>query len=190
MVYESAKHLLGLIDDILDMSKIEAGKIEIIPSQFEVRELIQMVEKMVSPMIEKKGLTFQVAISEDVPPTIYHDKNRIKQVLINLLSNASKFTKSGKITVNLDFASRNAEQSEIRDPKSKMWGSAIRFSVAETGVGIKPEHLPGVFDKIKQIEGGQKEKTADIVLGLTISTKIVEMGGGHMWEEMDNGNTA
>ncbi len=112
MVYESAKHLLGLINDILDLSKIEAGKIEIIPSQFEVKELIQVVEKMVSPMIEEKGLAFQVAISEDVPPAIYHDKNRIKQVLINLLSNASKFTESGKISL--------AARSSMLDPGSSL----------------------------------------------------------------------
>jgi signal transduction histidine kinase/DNA-binding NarL/FixJ family response regulator len=193
MVYESGKHLLGLINDILDISKIEAGKIEIIPSQFEVKELIQMVENIVSPMIEKKGLTFQVAISEDVPPTIYHDKNRIKQVLINLLSNATKFTESGKITVNLDFGlrpigayapegTRNAEQSEIRNPQS-----AIRFSVADTGVGIKPEHLPDVFDEFKQIEGPLKGKTAGIGLGLAISKKIVEIMRGRIWAESEYG---
>jgi len=104
MVYGSAKHLLGLINDILDLSKIDAGKIEIIPAEFEIRELIQTVEKMVFPMIEKKGLTLHVAVSEDVPPTIYNDKNRIKQVLINLLSNAIKFTESGKITVILEYS--------------------------------------------------------------------------------------
>jgi len=90
MVYGSAKHLLGLINDILDLSKIEAGKIEIIPSQFEVKELIQVVEKMVSPMIEEKGLKLDITTSDGIPPKIYSDKNRIKQVLINLLSNAIK----------------------------------------------------------------------------------------------------
>ncbi len=103
MVYDSAKHLLELINDILDLSKIEAGKIEIIAVEFEVKELVQAVEKMVLPMMEEKGLTFDIAISDDVPPTVYNDKNRIKQVLINLLSNAIKFTESGKIMVNLEF---------------------------------------------------------------------------------------
>ena len=200
MVYESAKHLLGLINDILDISKIEAGKIEIIPSQFEVKGLIQMVEKMVSPLIEKKGLTFQVAISEDVPPTIYSDKNRIKQVLINLLSNASKFTESGQISLAvrssmLDPASslvefkkedlsplKSGSSTSIQHPES-----SIVFSVADTGVGIKPEHLPDVFDEFKQIEGPLKGKTAGIGLGLAISKKIVEMMGGRIWAESEYG---
>jgi signal transduction histidine kinase len=172
MVYKSGKHLLGLINDILDISKIEAGKIEIIPSQFEVRELIRTVENIVSPMIEKKGLTFQVAISEDVPPTIYSDKNRIKQVLVNLLSNATKFTESGKIslTVNADFEMRPAElRGEEKESEFHIPQSAIQFSVADTGVGIKPEHLPDVFDEFRQIEGPLKGKTAGIGLGLAIS---------------------
>ena len=200
MVHASGKHLLGLINDILDLSKIEAGKIEIIPSQFEVKEVIQMVEKIVSPMIEKKGLTFQVAISEDVPPTIYRDKNRIKQVLINLLSNASKFTESGQISLAvrssmLDPASslvefkkedlsplKSGSSTSIQHPES-----SIVFSVADTGVGIKPEHLPDVFDEFKQIEGPLKGKTVGIGLGLAISKKIVEMMGGRIWAESEYG---
>jgi len=186
MVYESGKHLLGLINDILDISKIEAGKLEIIPSQFEVKELIQTVEKMVSPLIEGKGLGLEVTISEDVPPTIYSDKNRIKQVLINLFSNASKFTESGEIrlTVNADFGMRNADLKEGETPK------AIRnivFSVSDTGVGIEPEHLPDVFDEFKQIEGPLKGKTDGIGLGLAISKKIVEMMGGRIWAESEYG---
>ena len=195
MVYESAKHLLGLINDILDLSKIEAGKIEIIPAEFEIRELIQTVEKMVFPMIEKKGLTLQVAVSEDVPPTIYNDKNRIKQVLINLLSNAIKFTESGEITLISDFGLGNADlrnsahfikndrakrynKSEIRIPQSE-----IVFSVADTGIGIKPEHLSEIFDEFKQIEGPLKEKPTGTGLGLAISKKMVEMMEGRIWVE-------
>jgi len=190
MVYDSAKHLLGLINDILDLSKIEAGKIEIIPARFEVKELIQMVEKMVSPMIEEKGSTFEVAISEDVPPTIYNDKNRIKQVLINLLSNATKFTESGEIRLTVgisDFESRISELGEEKESAIRIPQSEIRFSVADTGIGIKPEHLPDIFDEFKQIEGPLKEKPAGTGLGLAISRKIVEMMGGRIWAESEYG---
>ena len=179
MVYGSAKHLLGLINDILDLSKIEAGKIEIIPAEFEIRELIQSVEKMVFPMIEKKGLTLQVAVSENMPQTICNDKNRIKQVLINLLSNAIKFTESGKIMVNLDFGLGIAELEKKE--------SEIVFSVADTGIGIKPEHLSEVFDEFKQIEGPLKEKPTGTGLGLAISKKMVEMMGGRIWVESEYG---
>ncbi|MBW2570022.1 MAG: response regulator, partial [Deltaproteobacteria bacterium] len=182
------KHLLGLINDILDLSKIEAGKIEIHPAEFKVKELIEMVEKMVSPMIEEKGLAFEVAISEDVPLTIYNDKKRIKQVLINLLSNAIKFTESGKITVNVeysiaDFGMQNAKPEE----KYTTDQSTIQFSVADTGIGIKPEHLSEVFDEFKQIEGPLKEKPTGTGLGLAISKKMVEMMGGRIRVESEYG---
>ena len=192
MVYESAKHLLGLINDILDISKIEAGKIEITPSQFEVKEIIQTVKKMVSPMIEEKGLTFQVAISEDVPSTIYHDKNRIKQVLINLLSNASKFTESGQISLRVRssmlYPGSSLEEFKKEDLSSIQHPvSSIFFSVSDTGVGIKSEHLPEVFDEFKQIQGPLKGKTAGIGLGLAISKKIVEIMRGRIWAESEYG---
>ena len=161
MVYDSAKHLLGLINDILDLSKIEAGKIEIIPSLFEVTEIIRMVEQMVLPMIEDKGLSFKVVVSDEVPSAIYHDKNRVKQVLINLISNAAKFTQSGEIRLTV-----STDQS------------TIQFSVADTGIGIKPEHLADAFNEFKQIEGPLKEKPVGTGLGLPISKKIVEMMGG------------
>jgi len=189
MVYGSAKHLLGLINDILDLSKIEAGKIEIIPAEFKVRELIRMVGKMVSPIAEKKGLTLEVTISDDVPPTINSYKNRIKQVLINLLSNATKFTESGEIRLNAeysisDFGMGNADlrNSAIRIPQSE-----IRFSVADTGIGIKPEHLSDIFDEFKQIEGPLKKKPTGTGLGLAISKKMVEMMGGRIWVESEYG---
>jgi signal transduction histidine kinase len=151
MVYDSAKHLLGLINDILDLSKIEAGKIEIIPAWFEVKDLVQMVEKMISPLIEEKGLTFQVAISENVPLTIYSDKNRIKQVLINLLSNATKFTESGGIRLTVKMVSGSelsvpgSEQHATRNSESET-KNFIAFSVSDTGIGIKPDLFSDFFD--------------------------------------------
>lgn len=161
MVAESGHDLLGLINDILDLSKIEAGKIEIVPVRFDVKELVQMVEKMILPLVEEKGLTLHVLIGEDVPKVIYNDKSRIKQILVNLLSNATKFTESGKIHIEV-----KAKQSEIQ------------FSVMDTGIGIKPEHIQDVFDEFKQIEGPLKLKPTGTGLGLAISKKMVEMMGG------------
>ena len=185
MVYESAKHLLGLINDILDLSKIEAGKIEIIPAQFDVKELIGTVEKMISPMIEEKGLILEVAISEDIPATICNDKNRIKQVLINLLSNATKFTETGQISMAVRSSMLVPGSSLEYFKKEEL--SSIVFSVTDTGIGIKPEHLPNVFDEFKQIEGPLKEKPTGTGLGLAISKKMVEMMGGRIWAESEYG---
>jgi len=185
MVYESAKHLLGLINDILDLSKIEAGKIEIIPAQFDVKELIGTVEKMISPMIEEKGLILEVAISEDIPATICNDKNRIKQVLINLLSNATKFTETGQISMAVRSSMLVPGSSLEYFKKEEL--SSIVFSVTDTGIGIKPEHLPNVFDEFKQIEGPLKEKPTGTGLGLAISKNIVEMMGGRICAESEYG---
>ena len=190
MVYDSAKHLLGLINDILDLSKIEAGKIEIIPAQFDVKGLIQMVEKMVSPLIEEKGLKLTVSISENLPPTIYNDRNRIKQVLINLLSNAVKFSKSGEIRLTVGISDFEYQASELEDEKESTTcipQTEIRFSVTDIGIGINPEHLQDIFNEFKQIEGPLKEKPAGTGLGLAISKKIVEMMGGRIWAESEYG---
>lgn len=192
LVYGSAKHLLGLINDVLDLSKIEAGKIEIIPSEFEVRELIQTVENMVSPMLKEKGLTLQVAVSKEVPAMIYHDKNRIKQVLINLLSNATKFTESGQIglTVRPSLLDAGGAVEDFgKEDISSVQGPAasLVFSVSDTGMGIKAEHLSDIFTEFKQIKDSLREKSAGTGLGLAICKKMVEMMGGRIWVESEYG---
>jgi len=195
MVYGSAKHLLELINDILDLSKIEAGKIEIVRSQFEVRELIQMVEKMASPLVGEKGLELKVIISEDVPGTIFNDKNRIKQVLINLLSNATKFTETGEICLTVRSSMLDAESSGEDFKKEDLSRvqppvSSLVFSVSDTGIGIKPGHLSAVFDEFRQIEGPLKGKPGGTGLGLAISKKMVEMMGGSIWVESEYGKSS
>jgi len=194
MVYDSAKHLLGLINDILDLSKIEAGRIEIIPAQFEIKELVQAVEKMVLPMIKEKELSLEVAISEGMPAAIYNDKHRIKQILINLLSNAIKFTESGEIRLTVKKAEGSELKTQIESGSFQLLASDFELhrnwlltSVQDTGIGIKPEHLPEIFDEFKQIQGPLKEKPAGTGLGLAISRKLVEMMGGHIWVESEFG---
>ncbi len=172
MVYNSARHLLGLINDVLDLSKIDAGKMEIIPAEFEVRDLVRAVEKMVSPMIREKRLLLKTDISECVPPTLYSDRNRIKQVLINLLSNACKFTPDGEVVVSCCLAEN---------------GEAVLFGVQDTGIGIQEEHLDTIFDEFTQIEGPLKEGPQGTGLGLAISKKMVEKMGGRIWVESEYG---
>ncbi len=190
MVYESARHLLELINDVLDLSKIEAGRIEIIPVEFDINGLVGIVEKMVSPMIKEKELTLEIEIAEDVPETIYSDKNRIKQIIINLLSNAIKFSESGAIRLTvrssgLDPKSRPEEFRKERLSGTRSPTSCIIFAVSDAGIGIQSEHIEDIFDEFKQIEGPLKEKPCGTGLGLAISRKIVEMMGGRIWVESE-----
>jgi signal transduction histidine kinase len=193
MVSGSAKHLLGLINDILDISKIATGKVEISPSRFEVAELTQMVEKMVSPMAAEKGLKLGVTVSDGVPSAIYSDNDRIKQVLINLLSNAIKFTESGEIELMVrpsmlasGASPEEFEKEELSGIKADQAASLV-FSVSDTGIGIKTESLADVFDEFKQIEGPLTMKAGGTGLGLAISKKLMEMMGGRIWAESEYG---
>lgn len=168
MVYAAGKDLLEQINDILDLSKIEAGKITIYAEEFDVHELISLIEKMILPMIVEKGLQFKSEISADIPSTIYSDRHRIKHVLTNLFSNAIKFTNQGTITVTCQLA---------QDKKS------ILFGVKDSGVGIREQDREKIFDEFQQIDSPLKEKQTGTGLGLAISRKLVNMMGGELWVE-------
>jgi signal transduction histidine kinase/CheY-like chemotaxis protein len=168
MVYESAHHLLGLINDILDLSKIEAGRIKIFYEELELIPLIDMVHKMIYPMAEEKGLPINKTVAENVPKTIFSDRNRIKQVLINLLSNSIKFTENGAITISCKLCET---------------GETVEFSVIDSGIGIKEEEQKTIFEEFTQIETIKRTKPEGTGLGLAISQKLVQMMGGRMWVE-------
>ena len=172
MVYDSAKHLLSLINDILDLSKIEAGKIEILPTEFDLRELIDNVQTMVAPMVREKGLALETEIGERVPAVLCADRSRLKQVLVNLLSNAAKFTDQGQIVL----ACRISE-----DPQS------IWFGVRDTGRGIKSQSLESIFEEFTQAQEPDEQKPEGTGLGQPISRRIVELMGGTMWAESEPG---
>jgi signal transduction histidine kinase/CheY-like chemotaxis protein len=184
MVYGSAKHLLGLINDILDLSKIEAGKMEIFPEDFEINELLNMVEKLVSSMSEEKGLKLITKIPEK-SFYIHSDKNKVKQVLINLLSNAVKFTdKKGEITLNVE---RLPGEASAQAGETLHERDYIEISIEDTGRGIKEEDMKIIFDEFRQasdIDGNKPEGTG---LGLPISRKMVEILGGKIRVESEYG---
>ncbi len=177
-IYASGEHLMALINDILDLSKIEAGRIELAPERFDVAELIDNVQKTVTPMIEEKSQILTVEIgkagdpaSTQLPP-LNADRIRLRQVLLNLLSNAHKFTPEGnEITLSCSLA----------DPATML------FSVSDTGIGIKPEDQDIIFEEFRQADGTATREIEGTGLGLTISKRLVEMHGGTIWVESTHG---
>jgi signal transduction histidine kinase/DNA-binding response OmpR family regulator/signal transduction protein with GAF and PtsI domain len=167
----SGEHLLTLINDILDLSKIEAGRIKLDTQAFEVPRWLQEVQRTIGPLVEKKSQTLKIELAEDLPPLIA-DPTRIKQVLINLLGNAIKFTpEGGSITLSCRLA----------DPETMI------FSVTDTGIGIKLEDQEIIFEEFRQSSSASVGETKGTGLGLAISKRLVEMHGGHIWVDSEYG---
>jgi PAS domain S-box-containing protein len=169
-IARSTNHLLNLINDILDISKIEAGKIDLVEEIFDLRVLLDNVCSIISPRCEEKNIEFSVVLQglEDMP-AFEGDTLRIKQVLINLLGNASKFTpECGEIV----FTARMEESEAERDK--------LFFSVRDTGIGIAEDAMKTIFNPFEQAEGHLARRFGGSGLGLTISSTIVEMMGGRL----------
>ncbi|MCP4537341.1 MAG: GAF domain-containing protein [Chloroflexi bacterium] len=170
-ILTSGEHLMALINDILDLSKIEAGHMTLEPVAFKTGELLADVQATIAPMIEKKSQTLVIEPINGLPP-LTADRFRIKQVLLNLLSNANKFTPN-KGTITLSCHQTNP--------------STTIFSVTDTGVGIKPEDQKVIFEKFCQA-GDASAKVNGTGLGLNISRRLVEMHGGRIWLESEYGH--
>lgn len=160
----AGRHLLALINDVLDLSKIEAGKMELYLETFEVRPVLDAVASTVAPLIGKNGNTLRLDVADDVG-TMRADVTRVRQILLNLLSNASKFTERGTITL---AASRQHGAG----------GDRVTFSVADTGVGMTEEQLARLFQAFSQAEASTAAKYGGTGLGLAISKRFAEMMGG------------
>jgi len=174
----ASKHLLGLINDILDMSKIEADKFELYSHAFDFKEMLERVTSVMGIRIEEKSLRFAVDLDEAIPPVIVGDELRLTQVITNLLSNAVKFTpEHGEITLSARLSPDN--------------GTALRIAVADTGIGISLEQQARLFSAFEQLDGGTARKFGGTGLGLAISKRIVEMMGGSIWvdSELGRGST-
>jgi signal transduction histidine kinase len=159
--------LMSLIDDILDLSKIEAGTFVINNFHFEISELINEVKDLFSYQCQQKKIKFWIHWNQILKYTsILSDKGRIKQILLNLISNALKFTFEGSITVSISQELKNGKE-------------IIEFSVEDTGIGIKEEHKPKLFTLFGMIEEGRQHNLNGTGIGLTISKKYWEkLGGG------------
>ena len=172
MVLGSARHLLELINDVLDISKIEAGQLEVHAQPFDLMQSVERVAASVLPMAAKKGL----ALNHTLPPDIKEmvgDRRRLEQILLNLINNAIKFTEQGSVNLTV-------EQAEIADPASGMLHDALRFRIRDTGMGIKPEDLGSLFQAFHQVDSGLTRHHEGTGLGLAICKRLVEMMGGEI----------
>jgi signal transduction histidine kinase len=169
MVRNSANHLLSLISDVLDISKIEAGQLTVASEPFDLKESILKVVHIVQPLVEKKGLDLTLDIAADVG-IVSADERRVEQVLLNLLSNAVKFTEQGSVSVSCE---RDAGNYVV--------------SVTDTGIGIREDELEKLFKPFHQIDTGLSRKYEGTGLGLSICKKLVELMGGSVHAESNPG---
>jgi len=169
MVQNSARHLLALINDVLDISKIEAGQFEIVSEPFDVRDVVDRAIQTVAPLASKKGLKLVTRVAPQVGH-ITSDRRRVEQVLLNLLNNAIKFTDQGEVWV------------ECRIDEGRL---ATR--VMDTGMGIRPEDMGKLFHMFQQIDTGLTRRQEGTGLGLSICKRLVEMLGGQIWTESEWG---
>lgn len=165
VVLKSGKRLMGLINDILDLSKIEAGKMEIREEDILLEEIIEDVFNTASPLALEKGLSFNIKRNCNTRFIINTDRVRVTQVLINLIGNAIKFTQSGQIELAISI---NQERM-------------LLFSVSDTGIGISEENKKIIFEEFRQIDGTASKKYSGTGLGLAISKKILDLIGGKIW---------
>ncbi|MDR3679064.1 MAG: PAS domain S-box protein [Flavipsychrobacter sp.] len=161
IVNQSANALLSIINDILDFSKIEAGKLELDAEKCDLYEMSCQATDIITYQVQNKGLEMLLNVSPDLPRFIYADSVRLKQILINLLGNASKFTQKGEIELKIETLATQGDQTEIR------------FSVRDTGIGIKPEKQEKIFEAFSQEDSSTTKKYGGTGLGLTISNKLL-----------------
>jgi signal transduction histidine kinase len=176
----ASTHLLGVINDILDMSKIDAGKLELSPISFDFHDTIRRTVDIISFRIKTHNQTLQVEIDEGIPHALFGDDQRLAQVIANLLSNASKFTpEGGKILMKI--ARQDESETDV----------TLEISVTDTGIGISKEKQANLFLEFQQADNSTSRNYGGTGLGLAISKRIVEMMGGRIWveSEEDAGST-
>ncbi|MEU6221700.1 HAMP domain-containing protein [Streptomyces sp. NPDC047022] len=195
-IHGAGSDLLQLINDILDLSKVEAGKMDVSPTRIALVQLVDYVEATFRPLTAEKGLDFSVRVSPELPATLHTDEQRLLQVLRNLLSNAVKFTDTGAVELVIRPAGGDVpvaireqllEAGALRDPDADL----IAFSVADTGIGIAASKMRVIFEAFKQADGTTSRKYGGTGLGLSISREIARLLGGeiHAQSEPGRGST-
>jgi signal transduction histidine kinase len=169
-IFSSGKHLLNLINDILDLSKVEAGKIDIRPESLRLADVVDDAVTTVKPMLGDSRHELAISIAEDLPP-VYGDRNRLKQILLNLLSNAIKFTPDGG-KLSLETSRK---------------GDFCQVSMVDNGIGIRKEDQTCIFEPFTQLDTLSEERKQGSGLGLALTKQLVELLGGKIWVESEQG---
>ncbi len=171
----SAESLLGILNDILDLSKVEAGKLIIEKTAFDPADLVRQVIRLMAPLAEKKEIGLHLDLAESLPEIVLGDPLRVRQILLNLIGNAIKFTQQGSVTVSLDTETTEADSV------------FIGFTVADTGIGIPADRLETVFQAFTQADGSTTRHYGGTGLGLTIASRLIELMGGRIEVESTPG---
>jgi PAS domain S-box-containing protein len=204
LVKTSAGHLLTVINDILDFSKIEAGRLDLECIDFDLRDTLDDTAATLAVRAHKKGLELAAHIAPDVPDALSGDPHRLRQVVVNLIGNAIKFTERGEVVLSVSveqLAAEGAEGAEkalnhssqlISSPPAPSAPSAVssallHFAVRDTGIGIAPEQQANLFQAFTQADASTTRKYGGTGLGLAISARLVELMGGHVWLESEAG---
>ena len=191
-IHGAGSDLLQLINDILDLTKVEAGKMDVSPTRISLVQLVDYVEATFRPLTAEKGLDFSVRVSPELPATLHTDEQRLLQVLRNLLSNAVKFTDSGAVELVIRPAGSDVpvaireqllETGALSAPDAEL----IAFSVADTGIGIAASKMRVIFEAFKQADGTTSRKYGGTGLGLSISREIARLLGGEIYAASEPG---
>ena len=180
-VKESARHLLEIINDILDLSKIEAGKVEVENIDFDLDSLLSGIRSLYQKEADNKGLAFFVHKQPDVPRYIQGDPVRLRQILVNLVGNALKFTQSGQVGITVK--SSKPELAKKKSSKNEFKEVDLLFAVEDSGIGISEDKQKTVFESFAQAEGSTTRKYGGTGLGLSICKKFAELMKGNLWVE-------
>lgn len=173
MVQNSSRHLLSLINDVLDLSKIEAGQLEIHPELFDLCASLERVAGLIKPLAEKKGLVLRVVLPNQFPP-VFSDRIRVEQVLLNLLNNAVKFSEHGEVAMEAFFV------AAYIFPLQTTPQPVVRLCVTDTGIGIKPADMDKIFKPFRQIDSSLARRHEGTGLGLAICRRLADHLGGEV----------
>lgn len=187
VIHNGGLELLGLINDILDLSKVEAGKISVLPEDSYIRNISKRMSEQFEPVAKERGVTFNIKIDATLPETVHTDAQRVEQILKNLLSNAFKFTEEGSVSLNIQRTGSDTEFQRTTLSAS----DTIAFAVTDTGIGIDESKLKDIFEAFQQEDGSTDRHYGGTGLGLTIARKFAHLLGGeiHVASQKGKGST-